>query len=149
MIFGDDPNGANGTVFVRYTLPALELRMMLLAMRLRREGFELEYVQISGRPPLMGDHAEAEAWRATGCGRRVRLRERPGSARSCTVVDTCAASSNSTHRPALRQWRRRQRCPADELAVLDAEPGWLARKLVLGNPYPILDIPGRGCSGSG
>ncbi|EOD07150.1 hypothetical protein EMIHUDRAFT_433009 [Emiliania huxleyi CCMP1516] len=134
-------NGAHGRPFTRYTLPTLEVRMVLEAMRERNESFELEYTRIAGAPPL-DDHAAAEEWRASGCGTRVRLREADG-ARDCSAVDTCAAGDWFV------RWAARRACAEDELAVLATPPGWLARKLLLANPYPILQPAGRYCGSSG
>ena len=62
----------------------------------------------------------------------------------CSAVDTCAQG--------LGNWlpfTATASCAPDELAVLEQPPGWLARKLVLSNPYPILEPAGRYCGSSG
>jgi hypothetical protein len=138
LVFAQAPNGANGA-FIKYTLPALELRMMLVSMRLLNESFVLEYTRITGAPP-QNDHVGAEAWRAKGCGRRVTFQEKSGGTRVCSTVNTCS-DDHSVQKP----------CATDELAMLvgDDEPGWFARKMVLSNPYPILEPAGRYCGSSG
>lgn len=156
LVFEQAPNGVNGSRFIQYTLPALEVRMMLEAIRSIGEGFVLEYTRIRSAPPL--EHTAAEAWRATGCGTRVTLRQPSGQllhtpsgqpsgqpaeeahGRSCTAVDTCAPGSDA---------QLPRACASDELAVLDVPPGWLARTFVLSNPYPILELAGRMCGSSG
>lgn len=138
LVFEQAANGAQDKEFVRYSLPALELRMMLEAIRERSEAFEIEYTTIAGGPP--SEHALAEAWRADGCGVRVTLKEDPARrARTCTATDTCRGSS----------WRRHRACDADTIAMLDTPPRWLARTLLLSNPYPLLKPAGRYCGSSG
>lgn len=130
------PNGADGQPFVKYTLPALEVRLMLLAIKARNESFTLEYTRVAGPPPAQ--HAAAEAWRARGCGTRVVVSTEPSGAWTCAATDTCSPRSASGGA-----------CASDELAMLTMAPGWLARTLVLSNPYPILEPPGRYCGSSG
>uniref|UniRef100_A0A7S3AHL5 Uncharacterized protein n=1 Tax=Haptolina ericina TaxID=156174 RepID=A0A7S3AHL5_9EUKA len=110
---------------------------MLQGMRLRNETFTLVYTRVKGPPP--SDHAAAEAWRAAGCGKRIELTERAGGSRACSEIDTCKQ----------RVPRGTEPCRADELAVLEAPPGWLARTILLSNPYPILQPAGRYCGSSG
>jgi hypothetical protein len=111
-------------------------------MRAANESFDLVYTRIADDAPI-ADHQAAEAWRASGCGLRVSLHEEPGT-RKCTAVDTCAAGS------ALWPFGPTSRaCADDELAMIDAPPGLLARTLVLSNPYPILEPAGRYCGSSG
>ena len=46
------PNGAGGEgTFIRYTIPALELRLMLEGARRLNETFTLEYTQVQSSPP--------------------------------------------------------------------------------------------------
>lgn len=88
----------------------------------------------------MDDHLAAEEWRASGCGMRISVREEPtitGAQRICTALDTCGQQQDEVT------------CEEDELALLTVPVGWLARTLVLSNPYPILDPPGRYCGTSG
>ena len=86
----DQGNGGGGRPFIEYTLTALELRsVMMEAMRRRNKSFALVYTMIAGAPP--GDHAGAEAWRASGCGVRVTLKEK--------AVGTEEAGTRTTHRP--------------------------------------------------
>ena len=141
LLFAQGSNGADGKPFVRYTLPAFEVRMMLEIMRREQERFTLVYTRIAGSPPH-GDHEGAEAWRAHGCGLRVTLHETP-SQRACSVVDTCSSRGWLAERLAAR------RCDNDELVLLDAPSSWLARTLLLSNPYPILEPRGRYCGSSG
>ena len=114
----------------RYTLPALELRLMLEGMRRAGETFSLTYTRIAGAPPN-DDHAAAEAWRAEGCGTTVQLHEeyaevndngggggrRSSSSRrvrkvrkaqTCVALDTC---EKDVHR-----WRQKK-CTSGELAM--------------------------------
>ena len=161
LIFRQAPNGAAGRPFVRYTLPALELRQMLGRMRELNESFTLVYTRISGTPPR-NDHAAAEAWRAEGCGRRITLVERArggegvgagGGERSCTQLDTCQARDSLLSAWFLPAWWWAQEpCAPDEIGMLAArheQPGWLASTLLLSNPYPILSPAGRYCGSSG
>eukprot|EP00972_Heterocapsa_arctica_P023113 3402138-Heterocapsa_arctica.AAC.1 len=68
-------NGGKGTEFIRYTIPALELRVMLGGARKMNESFSLEYTQIRANDGVAPGISTAgdEAWRADGCGRRVSL----------------------------------------------------------------------------
>ena len=103
--------------FVRYTVPALQLRRMLAEARASGEPFELEYTVLDGS-------AGGEAWRASSAGRRrVRLREDQSRGRSiCTI-----ASAGD------------EACPPDELALLPALQLW-ENALGVWNPHPI--VPG-------
>lgn len=140
LVFNQHSNGAGGQPFLKYTLPALELRSMLVGMRSAGKPFSLTYTRLAGMPSRQ-DHAAAEAWRATGCGRRVTLREHPTSgALNCEVVDTCAENRTKA--------APSEECTPDELALLPP-PGWIAHTLLLHNPYPILDPSGRHCGSSG
>merc|ERR1711988_1371871 len=127
----------------RYTLPALELRMMLQGMRQANENFTLVYTRIASTPS-QHDHAAAEAWRVSGCGRRVTLNEHIHAVEryvSCYVEDTCVHTNLTSPIFAAEV------CAKDELALLEP-PGWLAPKLLLHNPYPILEPVGRYCGSS-
>ena len=129
---GLPPNGADGD-FVRYTLPALEVRTMLIEMRRREEAFRLEYTRIAGPVPWGID--AAERWRIDGCGVRVHLREDGRGARTCLWVDTCDGSvlPESPASAINRLVGRSRRCAADEIAMMDAEPGPLAATLLYSN----------------
>ena len=91
--------------FVRYTVPAVQLRRMLAEAREAAEAFELEYTVLDG-------DAGDEAWRAASTGvRRVRLREDPRS-----KLSACAVASSSVVGTA----RHDEACAADELARMPA-----------------------------
>merc|ERR1711907_19755 len=67
-----------GAAFMRYNLPANELRVLLEGARWLGESFVLNYTQIrenKGVPPGDGGGLLDEAWRANGCGRAVNLHE--------------------------------------------------------------------------
>ena len=119
--------------FIRYSLPALEVRQMLLEIRRRREAFDLEYTRIAGPVPWGID--AAERWRIDGCGVRVHLREDGRGARTCLWVDTCDGSvlPESPASAINRLVGRSRRCAADEIAMMDAEPGPLAATLLYSN----------------
>ena len=100
--------------FVRYTVPALQLRRMLAEARAAAEPFELEYSVLDGH----GD----EAWRASSAGlRRVRLSEDPRRGRS-----VCGVASDGG-----------KACGPDELARLPALLPW-EHAWGVWNPHPIL-----------
>eukprot|EP00747_Dinoflagellata_sp_TGD_P178749 gnl/TRDRNA2_/TRDRNA2_28284_c1_seq1.p1 gnl/TRDRNA2_/TRDRNA2_28284_c1~~gnl/TRDRNA2_/TRDRNA2_28284_c1_seq1.p1 ORF type:complete len:473 (-),score=37.84 gnl/TRDRNA2_/TRDRNA2_28284_c1_seq1:91-1344(-) len=139
LAFRQEANGASGRPFIQYTLPVLELRIMLEAIRTRNETFNLVFTRIAGMPPIH-NHSLAEAWRSSGCGIRISLHEEPPHKRECEAVDTCHVEAGTL---------RSRACDSDELALLHNRPGWFARKLVLSNPYPILQPPGRYCGSSG
>eukprot|EP00746_Dinoflagellata_sp_MGD_P156003 gnl/MRDRNA2_/MRDRNA2_85651_c0_seq3.p1 gnl/MRDRNA2_/MRDRNA2_85651_c0~~gnl/MRDRNA2_/MRDRNA2_85651_c0_seq3.p1 ORF type:complete len:410 (+),score=29.98 gnl/MRDRNA2_/MRDRNA2_85651_c0_seq3:1-1230(+) len=136
-----------GGAFMRYNLPANELRVLLEGARWLGESFVLNYTQIrenKGVPPGDCGGLLDEAWRANGCGRAVTLHEEvtkgAGSSQrkvTCQVRDTCAGES-STILP----------CAADDIALLPPTGYW-PKKLVYSNPYVILDPPGRYCGGGG
>jgi len=140
---GPPPNGAGGE-FVKYTLPALEVRTMLIEMRRRNEAFRLEYTRIAGPVPWGID--ASERWRIDGCGTRVVLREDGRGARECLSIDTCTPSARflpeSPDAAVNRLLNRSSRCAPDEIAMLDAPPGALAATLLYSNPYPIVHWPG-------
>ena len=141
--------------FIRYSLPALEVRTMLAEMRRRGEAFTLEYTRIRGPIPWGID--EAERWRIDGCGTRVSLREDGRGGRECLSVDTCDDSPlpDSPNAAVNRLVSRSRRCAHDEIAMIDARPGLLASTLLASNPYPIMrwndgsHIYGRLCGTSG
>ena len=124
--------------FIRYSLPALEVRQMLLEIRRRGEAFDLEYTRIAGPVPWGID--DAERWRVDGCGTRVHLREDGRGSRRCLSVDTCDGSvlPGSPAAAINRLVGRSRRCAPDEIAMIDERPGPLASTLLVANPYPIL-----------
>ena len=102
---------------VPYTLPAIELRRLLLEARAANESFRLSYQHLPG---MRGD----EVWRQTAAGPTVRFSEdRATGTSACTVLVTPAG-------PYLP-------CAPDELALLPPAPWWV-HKLVMLQPYPIL-----------
>ncbi|KAK3237090.1 hypothetical protein CYMTET_52816 [Cymbomonas tetramitiformis] len=96
--------------FVRYTIPALELRRLLMEARGQGEAFDLVYTRLRG---VGGD----EQWRTEGAGPVVRLREDGRGGRQCAVGKSA--------------------CAADELALLPP-PGFWAMKFLQAIPYPII-----------
>ena len=91
--------------FVRYTVPALELRRMLAEARAEGDAFELVYTILDGP---FGD----EAWRASSVGRRrVRIREDPSKGEAhCVVLSNggkpCHASDIPNLPTSLKLWER-------------------------------------------
>ena len=99
------PPPSDADPFVRYTVPAVQLRRMLTEAREAAEAFELEYTVLDG-------DAGDEAWRAASTGvRRVRLREDPRS-----KLSACAVASSSV----VGSARHDEACAADELARMPA-----------------------------
>ena len=95
------PPPSDADPFVRYTVPAVQLRRMLTEAREAAEAFELEYTVLDG-------DAGDEEWRAASTGvRRVRLREDPRR-----KLSACAVASSSV----LGSARHDEACAADELA---------------------------------
>ena len=121
--------------------------------------------RIRGQGPIppWDDIDEAERWRRDGCGTRVFIKERyvpspDGSKqriRECYTLDTCIISVMFPFLPSSpgsrvnRLLMRSSSCATDEIGVLDEAPGILGRKLLVSNPYAILDVPGRYCGTSG
>ena len=152
------PNGSDG--FIRYTLPSLEMRMMLKDMRRLGESFTLEYTRIRGpepMPPWFDTIDAAEHWRINGCGTRVYVHEKQHTwyrTRVCLALDTCAPSPSflppEPNAVINRISGRSRKCAKDEIAMIDVSPGLFARTMLLSNPYPILDgLTGRFCGTSG
>merc|ERR1712014_374532 len=98
-----------GMPFLRYTVPALELRRLLAEARAAGEHFSMEYTRLQG---VQGD----ERWRATAGGQRVRIIVN-GSSTACTIAGGP--------------------CAADEIALM-TEPGAWAKKTLIFFPLPIL-----------
>ena len=113
-----DANGARGAAFVRYSVPALELRRLLAEARALNESFRLVYTVLPG---LTGD----EAWRRAAAGRTVTLNEDGRGMARCTVACAHALLGPCD-------------CAPTELARLPP-PGWLASKVLVQQAYPILD----------
>ena len=127
---GPGPNGGGGT-FVKYTVPALELRRLLAEARALNESFRLQYTVLPG---AMGD----ENWRRSAVGRTVTVDEYGQGASSCSTscdgvlgIDLFGCE-----------------CSATELALLPP-PGPLAHKFLVQQAYPILeeDAPELTCFG--
>jgi hypothetical protein len=146
-------SGVDGAAFVRYTVPALQLRRMLAAARDAEERFEIVYTVLDGGG---GD----EAWRASSAGvRRVRVREglREGLREEYEHVTPWVGGRGADAPRALAEGRRSEcvvatatasaggpglflegkACAPDELARMPALRPW---ELALGvwNPHPIL-----------
>ena len=115
------PNGAGGRPFVRYTVPALELRRLLAEARAANESFSMTYTVLDG---ASGD----EAWRRHGTGRTVRVEEDGRGGASCAVVRGGLFAGSDE-------------CAPTELARMPP-PGPLVRKLLLQQSYPIVDDDG-------
>jgi len=99
------PPPSDADPFVRYTVPALQLRRMLAEAREAAEAFELEYTVLDG-------DAGDEAWRASSTGvRRVRLREDPRRKLSACAVAASSVAGTARHDEA---------CAPDELARMPA-----------------------------
>ena len=122
------PSGVDA--FVRYTVPALQLRRMLAEAREAAEPFELEYTVLDGDG---GD----EAWRASSAGqRRVRLREDPRR-----KLSACVVASSSAVEHLVGATRYNEACAPDELARMPALRPW-EHALGVWNPHPILPAMG-------
>ena len=126
------PSGVDA--FVRYTVPALQLRRMLAEARAAAEPFDLEYTVLDGNALLSdGTVAGDEVWRASSAGiRRVRLREDPSRKLSACVV---ASSFGVEH--LVKVTRYNETCAPDELARMPALRPW-EQALGVWNPHPIL-----------
>lgn len=142
--------------FTRYTLPALELRMMLIDIRDRNESFTIEYTRLTERPKHLKSLEALEQWRAEGCGKRVYYSEQYREGRrtfQCYTINTCTTTSLPSFWPqspgSLANVYTRSQCSDDEIVLLTKHPSLLGSTFVLSNPYPILDIPGRPCGSSG
>ena len=116
------PNGGGGGPFVRYTVPALELRRLLAEARASNESFSMTYTVLDG---ASGD----EAWRRHGTGRTVKVEEDGRGGASCAVMRGGSLFGGSDE------------CAPTELARLPP-PGPIARKLLLQQSYPIVDDDG-------
>lgn len=111
-----DMGKAHEPSFLRYTVPALELRRMLSDARERDEAFYLDYSRLpeSGKLDSLNSlsqvddqiHFTMDTHKAVTCTRRVANASEP--------------------------------CTSEELAVLPA-PSWLARKLHIGYPIPLIN----------
>ena len=102
--------------FVKYTLPALELRRFLHVMREAHEAFSLTYTRL----PAKG----AEATSATSAGSAtVTLTEDGNGRRTCS------------ERGAFGLFNKP--CAENEIALMPP-PSFLARKLVIFEPYPVV-----------
>ena len=127
---------ASGAPFVRYTVPALELRRLLAEARRAAAAtnttFDLTYTRL--RPSAKED----EAWRAHARGVTVRLKHDDGRGNGeCLSRDDAGGSRWAT---TLRGWNA---CSLTELA-LAPEPAAIALKLMLFYPYAILpEAPGE------
>ena len=73
------PPRPDGNAFVKFTLPAFELRRLLLEARTRNESFSIEYSHLNGAE---GD----ERWRIGSTERRVTVVERFGEETTCIVT---------------------------------------------------------------
>ena len=132
------PNAASeGGPFVRYTLPATEVRRLVSRIRATNEPFALQYTQLEG---ASGD----EVWRRTSAGRFVTLLEDGAGGQWCIAGTTLSLSEVVAQRHALSA-DASSRCAADEL-VLQPLPAsfWVAPLNLLGigqswNSYPVLD----------
>ena len=132
---------ASGAPFVRYTVPALELRRLLAEARraaaVSNTSFSLHYTRLVG---ARGD----EAWRARSRGVAVRLTRDDGRGNArCVCRNETAAASDARLSRAWRAlgggWRP---CAPDELALLP-EPPAAALKLSLFYPYAIVAAAGE------
>ena len=109
--------------FVRYTVPALEMRRLLAEARERREAFSLTYTRLQG----VGD----EIWRRGASGVTVTLREDGAGGRTCTTNDCSGPAGLLGNLIGCE-------CHPNEVA-LQPPPGLLATKFLVQQPYPILD----------
>ena len=106
-----------GEPFIKYTLPAMELRRTLAEARELNESFTLDYERLPG---MVGD----EKWRTTAVHSYVRIKEDGKGGRHC-----------KTRLPGSARWRP---CAPDEIAMQPA-PWGLMMKTSLYFSLPILD----------
>ena len=113
--------------FLKWTVPAMELRRLLMEAREQGEAFSLTYTLLDGQS---GD----EAWRRSGSGRTVTVSEDGRGGRSCSVCATHGLFG-------LVGWFGGVSgvcaCDEGELA-LQPPPPFLARKFLVQQPYPII-----------
>jgi hypothetical protein len=116
--------------FVRYTIPAHEFRRVLQVLRTEEtQDYTLEFTMLTGH----GD----ERWRALGEGRRIRLEEGPTDGGTGGGKKKKRSSPSPSCQVLLG---RRKTKPCDELDLPHLPPlPWWAAKLMLFEPYPILE----------
>ncbi|EOD26211.1 Hypothetical protein EMIHUDRAFT_115140 [Emiliania huxleyi CCMP1516] len=119
-----DPKG--GTPFVKYTLPALELRRFVHELRRKGEAFELTYTRLHKA-------TDARTRVSSAQGTTITLREDGKGGRSCTVISGGGLVGGVAAAIGLGK-----PCDADELVLLPP-PSAIARKLLLFEPYPIVE----------
>lgn len=113
------PNGASGW-FIKYSLTKLELRRLLAEARLKNESFAIEYIELErGREP----------------GRRVALVEDGSGRRRCRAWGGAGCGGG-----AFFGLGGGCACEPSDVAML-APPGYWAWKLLVQQPYPILEDP--------
>ena len=129
----------SGTPFVRFTVPALELRRVLMEARAAaaasKTRFDLRYTRL-----VAGADSGGEEWRAHSRGVSVKITgdDGKGNGRCVSRDDTrrSRALLSSAWRAVGGGWMA---CGAEELAMLPA-PSALALKLSL--YYPLAIVPG-------
>ena len=117
------PPGSDGRPFARWTVPTLELRRLLAEAREQGEAFSLTYTLLDGQS---GD----ERWRRSGGGRTVTITEDGKGGRTCTLCPDLMASLMGSLAGGCA-------CADDELPLMPPPP-YLARKLLVQQPYPIV-----------
>ena len=135
-------DAAAGAPFVRFTVPALELRRLLLEARAAaaasNTSFDLRYTRLSAGALALG----GDAWRAHATGVAVRLTDDDGRGGGrCDSRDESDGAAARSFRAQLRRaagggWVP---CGDDELARLPP-PSALALKWSLF--YPLAIVPG-------
>ena len=124
--------------FTRYTLPALELRVLLLHARQLTSNFSFVYTRLQ-QPPTTTLHGSS-AWRRA-CGHQVFLQYSNASFQ-CRYHYSCTSSEEEDEALSSSDvvdhiFQRHTPCAETELAMLPP-PHW-AHRLLLSNAYPILD----------
>jgi len=117
--------------WVRYTLPAIELRRLLTEARAANESFRLTYTTLAGE----GD----EAWRRSASGRTVSVVEDGHGGRTCATSCDGPLGVLSALAPALPLLGCA--CAPTELALLPP-PGWWPTHFFIGQPYPLVEQAG-------
>ena len=112
----------SGAPFVRYTMPALELRRFLTQLRSAGEAFKLTYTRLD-------QASDAKSRAGSAGGTTVAVSEDGKGKRSCTVKRG-GLLGGLGGAPCG--------CGPDELAMLPP-PSAVARKLILFEPYPIVE----------
>ena len=112
----------SGQPFLRYTLPAFELRRLLEEVRATGESFTLTYVK------LPGGASDGCTWRGNATGPRVTLIEDGRGGRRCTET---SAGTFAALLPSMA-------CRGDEIALQPPPAPGVLKSIMLFFPLPII-----------